>query len=142
MVKTTLLNSYQSEAQVKLFSFELGPSLVAEDLINVVVRAVPDDGVVPVDEGAEGRNSIEKLKSQLSFPALRSTKKEFKSQLRSQFFYSIVPQIKMLSSPSTIDSLSDDLLSVLRGALEASVVSDGNDASVQNQVCNFTISLV
>ena len=41
--------------------------------------------------------------------------------------------IKMLSSPSTVDGLPSDLLSVLRGALEASVVSDGNDASVQNQ---------
>ena len=43
--------------------------------------------------------------------------------------------IRMLSNPSTIDGLSNDLLSVLRSALEASVVSDGNDASVQNQVC-------
>ena len=41
--------------------------------------------------------------------------------------------IRMLSNPSTIDGLSNDLLSVLRGALEASVVSDGTDASVQNQ---------
>ena len=43
--------------------------------------------------------------------------------------------IRMLSNPSTIDGLSNALLSVLRSALEASVVSDGNDASVQNQVC-------
>ena len=41
--------------------------------------------------------------------------------------------IRMLSNPSSIDTLSNDLLSVLRSALEASVVSDGTDASVQNQ---------
>ena len=40
----------------------------------------------------------------------------------------------MLSNPSAADGLSADLTAVLRGALEASVVSDGSDASVQNQV--------
>ena len=50
-------------------------------------------------------------------------------------FFPIKYGPRMLSNPSTIDGLSNALLSVLRSALEASVVSDGNDASVQNQVC-------
>ena len=50
---------FKSKLKTKLYSVELVPwqsvdqvDLVAQDLVNVVVGAVLDDGVVPVDEGA------------------------------------------------------------------------------------------